>query len=440
MSSSDNNKEIQAISPDYGSSTENLDSKITQSRAGQTRSSKVPRKEISQKNNESNPSPKRKSLAIVEVQQALRDWYDLRFNEIKHVVEGRKKDERDFKDIDNENNMLIQLLNNGYRISSGILCALLNSEFVAPYNPFKEYFESLPHWYDIDDDFIENLANHINARDQVEFNHHFKKMLVRTISCAIDDHSFNKHAFILVGGKQHTGKSTFCRFLCPPALHKYLSENITLDKDGLISLSQSFIINLDELSTLSKFEINHLKSLFSKDSVSVRHPFARKSQTDPRRASFVGSTNEDTFLTDSTGSVRWLCFEIDSIDWDYSSNINIDHVWGQAYTLYKEGFRFQLTSEELKENENRNQQFQRFPMEYEYIQQYLSPGTESDHTQFMTSTEIKDHIISKSDRKADIRSTEKLGKALVQLGFARTSKRISEKGHPVYGYYINFLI
>jgi len=389
--------------------------------------------------NQRNSSPatdKRKPVPILEVQHALSDWYDLRFNEITHMVEGRKKTDDQYLVL-NENNLFIQLLENGYRISLGNLCALLNSDFVKPYNPFKIYFESLQPWYENDRDYIEEIANHVHAQDQQQFNHHFKKMMVRTLACSIDDQFFNKHAFILVGGKQNTGKSTFCRYLCPPTLRNYFTENIPGDKDGLISLVENFMINLDELSTLSKFELNHLKSLFSKDRVRVRHPFARKSQTDARRASFVGSTNEDIFLTDTTGSVRWLCFNIDLINWNYDK-IDIDLAWGQAYTLFKSGFKYQLTPEEISENESRNEQYQQISMEYEYIQMFLAPGSASDFDIFVTTTEIRDYIISKSDRKADIKNTDRLGKALKQLGFVRINKRAGIYNKPTWGYYVKY--
>jgi predicted P-loop ATPase len=390
----------------------------------------------SKKEKESVPGKKIKPLAIVEVQQAITNWYDLRFNEITHVVEARKKEENDFTTI-NENNLYIQLLSNGYRVSLGNLCALLNSEFVPFYNPFKEYFESLVPWNEKDIDYIENLANRVKAKNQVQFNKHLKKMFVRTIACALDNHSFNKHAFILVGGEQNTGKTTFLRYINPPLLYNYYTETIPGDKDGLISLCENFIINLDELSSLSKFEINQLKSIFSKESVRVRHPFARKAQTDPRRVSFVGSTNEDSFLNDPTGSVRWLCFEIEKIYWDYS-DMDINLVWGQAYSLYKSGFKFKLTADEIWENETRNEQYQQVSTEYEYIQKFLSPATEIEYDVFWTTTEIRDYIIDKSDHKADIKNIDKLGKALKQLGFSRVIKRTGDWGKPTRGYYVNY--
>ena len=389
------------------------------------------------KNSETEAEEKSKPLAINEVKAALLGWYEFRFNEISGLVEGRKVNEDTFKEL-KENNLFMQLLSAGYRITLGNLCALLNSEFVPPYNPFNEYFESLPLWSTSDQDYIELIANHVKAKDQAQFNHHLKKAMVRMIACALDDEIFNKHALILVGGKQNTGKSTFCRYLCPPSLKNYYTESIPGDKDGLISLCENFIINLDELSTLSKFELNHLKSLFSKENVRVRHPFARKAQTDPRRVSFVGSTNEDTFLTDTTGSVRWLCFEIVSLNWDYKK-IEIDKAWSQAYTLYMSGFKYQLTVDEIKENEIRNEQFQQLSNEYEYVQMYLSPGNGLDNDAFWNTTQIRHHIIDKSERKADIKNNDRLGKALRKLGFVPDIKRIGDDMLPTHGYYVKYL-
>ncbi|MBB6107692.1 Virulence-associated protein E [Mucilaginibacter lappiensis] len=90
-------------------------------------------------------------------------------------------------------------------------------------------------------------------------------------------------------------QTTFSRFLVPERLKKYFVENISVDKDSLIALSSNFIGILDELSTLSRFEINALKSVMSKLLVNVRHPYERRTKMTPRRISFFGSTNMTEF-------------------------------------------------------------------------------------------------------------------------------------------------
>lgn len=71
--------------------------------------------------------------------------------------------------------------------------------------------------------------------------------------------------------------------------------------------------------------INHLKPYFSKDSINERLPYDRKNFVIPRITSFIGSTNMSTFLQDETGSVRWLCFVVKSINRNYKTEFNIDN-------------------------------------------------------------------------------------------------------------------
>jgi len=251
------------------------------------------------------------------------------------------------------------------------------------------------------------------------------------VKCAIVDSYFNKQAFILVHDKQNSGKSTFCRFLCPPALSNYIAENLSIDKDSRILLTTNLLINLDELSTLSKIEINSLKSLFSKDKINDRLPYDRKNSIIPRRASFIGSTNQAEFLSDESGSVRWLCFVIDSIDWSYKEKININDVWAQAYHLFKTNFVCDLTADEIRENEEYNRQFHITTSELELVHKYLSPGTKEVHESFMTATEILLYIAEQTCGRVKLNNIN-VGRALKMLLFTR-EKKYPERN---YGYYV----
>ena len=119
--------------------------------------------------------------------------------------------------------------------------------------------------------------------------------------------------------------------MIPQSLEKYYTEDIGVDKDGLIALCKNFIINIDELSVMSKTDVNILKAFISKNTVNARLPYDRKSSLMYRTSSFCGSTNRSDFLTDETGSVRWIIFEVLEIDFNYSKEININQVWAQAY-------------------------------------------------------------------------------------------------------------
>lgn len=369
---------------------------------------------------------------IFQAKNYLMENYEIRKNIISQEFEYRKKEQFFFKTL-NEYSIYIQMQLDNVNISFNNLNAILRSDIVQEYNPFLDYFENLPPW-NKSTDFINNLANYVvvKEKDRERFNVHFKKWLVRVVKCSILDDYFNKQAFILVQNKQNSGKSTFCRFICPPLLSNYIAENLTIDKDSRILLTTNLLINLDELSTLSKLEINSLKSMFSKDKINERLPYDRKNSIIPRRASFIGSTNQSEFLTDETGSVRWLCFEIEDIIWSYKKEINIDLVYSQAYYLFKDGFKAELNSIEIAENDEINSGFQVLTSERELIFKYFEPSDKQNgQSKFMTATDIMVYIQHKT-KDAVTLYPNNIGKALKQLNFIKC------KGGPdaISGYWI----
>ena len=399
----------------------------------------------SSNNGESGSTRKRKSKEFLEdiplfikVERFLISLYDLQFNEVTNEIELKTKEESGFQLL-NENNLYRVLQHKNIKISMANLMTLLRSDFVKTVNPFIEYFQSLPPWKEGDPDYIEELSNYVTAKDQDNFKNHFRKMLVRCIACALDDRYYNKHALVLVGKTQNTGKSTYIRFLCPPRLNRYISENISFqEKDNLIGLTENFIINIDELAVLNKIEINALKSYFSKEVIKIRHPYDRKPTSTPRRANFFGSTNKSEFLSDETGSVRWLCFEIERIIFEYREEVDIDLVWAQAFSLFQNGFEYQLTKEEIALNENRNQRFQHTSIEIELIQKYFSPGTKESHQAFFTATDFVNALAEKTIIRTTL-NVISIGKALAYLHYERVQEPKDELDFSVKGYYVNFL-
>ena len=356
--------------------------------------------------------------------------YDFRFNTVSLDFEYRLKESKDFRLL-NENNLFVELNEKGIGLSLSGLAALLRSDsLVSKYDPFVAYFESLPAWDG--KDYIGDLCTFISTKHQACFNNHFQKWLVRLVACALLDNYYNKQAFILVGPKHDTGKSTFCRFLCPPAIKNYIGENISTDKDSRIMLAKNILINLDELSTMGKSDINSLKALFSKDKINERLPYDRKNSIISRRCSFIGSTNQREFLFDETGSVRWLCFEVQKIDWDYSKKIDINKVYSQAYSLFRNGeFNYNLTREEIQENETRNKAFFQTSTESELINQFFEADQEKNDLNFQTASGIiikLDELTKKTFRLNPVQ----IGKALKFLGF----EKVKNSKYDAYGYFI----
>ncbi len=360
----------------------------------------------------------------------LSEKYLIRSNEVTLDLEYKKKETNEPYEVLNENNIFIELQEDGLNISISNLLALLRSDFVKKHDPFISYFTNLPPWDGID--HIENLSNYVKAKDQKFFNYHFKKWLVRTVKCAIEKKYFNKQSMTLVSDIQNNGKTTFCRFLCPPVLSPHIAENISVDKDSRIALAKNFLINQDELSMMSRLEINALKSMISQEQINERLPYDRKNSIIPRRASFMGSTNQTEFLTDESGSVRWLCFEIDSIDWNYSKIIDINEVWAQAYHLLRSGkFAYDLSVPETEEIQKRNKTFYSPTIEQTIIEHYFKPSASIDEKYFFTPKQLTMRILIISNNKFSFNPVT-VGKALKFLGY----KRLKNSKFDVWGYYI----
>ncbi|HPI44289.1 MAG TPA: VapE family protein [Tenuifilaceae bacterium] len=363
---------------------------------------------------------------ISRIKRYIQSKYDTRFNSVSLELEFKRKQDFIYSPL-NENSLLIELLENGYNISASTFYALLKSDFIRTYDPFEEYFQHLSPWDGTD--YIEKLASSIKAKDQKSFNNHFKKWLVRVVACALQSDFYNKQALILIGEQQNTGKSTWCRFLCPPSLNKYIAENISTDKDSRILLAKNLLINLDELALMGKSDLNSLKAYFSKTMINERLPWGKTASIITRRCSFVGSTNQNEFLNDETVSVRWLCFEINAIDWEYKTNIDINKVYAQAYYLFKSNtFNYNLTKEEIKENEKRNKEYQMITIERELIEKYIELG--KIERGFYTATDIVLKLNELTNRQFSL-SHIHIGKALKMLGYERVKQR------SVYGYIIN---
>lgn len=362
-----------------------------------------------------------------QVEDYISSNYDIRFNKLDLDLEISDKSLSNWEFLKVEN-LYIELKKLGYKFSINDLQILLRSDFVKHYDPLKEYFLSLPKW-DGKIDYINKLASYVEAEKQERFQYHFKKWCVRTVKCAIDDNYFNKQAFILSdnGVGQNIGKSSWCRFLTPKVLKRYIAEDFSNnDKDSRILLCKNFMINLDELASLNKKEINTLKSMFSKTQINERLPYDRKNSILPRKASFIGSTNQTTFLNDETGSVRWLCFVIKSIDWNYSTEINIDNLWSQAFSLINDSdFEYNMTRKDIEENEIENSQFKIVSLEEDLISQHYQIGSPGDGD-FMSSAEIIRDLSFLGHKLNSV----SIGRALTSLGYPRKTNKQR------YGYWV----
>jgi len=356
----------------------------------------------------------------------LNSKYSLRYNTISLEFEIKRTSDKQWSDL-NLNSLFIELTQSGIDIPINKLEILVRSHLISQYNPISEYFENLEDWDG--EDHIKNLCSYVKTNDDNAFLYHMEKWFTRAVLCALEKEKINKHCLVLANTIQNSGKSTYLRFFIPRKLMNYLSEDIVLDKDSRIKLCKNLIINLDELSILAKADINSLKAFISKTHINERLPYARKAEYLERICSFVGSTNKTDFLTDESGSVRWIIFEVtEKINFNYSMEINIDKVWSQAYfNAYKrKGFNPELTLADISENEKRNERFTQMTLEQEMVNKFFEPSDNLE--EFKTATEVMMDLSTQGIRLNHL----KIGRALSSFKFPR----VKHPQRQIYGYLI----
>lgn len=329
---------------------------------------------------------------------------------------GAWKPMTDFK----ENSILREIQKAKVKCSINSLRNLLHSDFCEMYDPFKDYFENLPEYND-SRDYIEELALTITTTKPELWKTCFKKWFVAMVACVVNEKQINQ-TVIVFSGKQGLGKTTWIEKLMPKELKQYIFSGTINpnNKDTLIHLAECMLINLDELENLNRTEIGSLKELITKTHIRMRKAYGHNNENMPRRASFAGSVNTAQFLNDTTGSRRFLCFEVEHIEYQHEIDINL--CYAQAYKLYQAGFRHWFNQEEIKEINANNEEYQIKSPEEELLLTWFKVVEKSEANTFLNTTQIAVRLSEHAKLTITDSSVQKLGKALKKHNFLRLKK------------------
>lgn len=306
-------------------------------------------------------------------------YYNVLGDDYLYTPKKNKKDKyidlKLFKPLDDRarNSILVRYIEEkNDEISATKLDRLIESDFTKEINPFEVYINNLVP--SNGESEFEKLLKTIKTEHSEYFKWAFKKWLVAFIACALEEDVSN-HAMLILVGKQGIGKSTWCKNLLPPELKYYFYSGMFSpnDKDHLAYLSDKLIINVDELSGYNKKTLDSFKEIISKADYSIRRPYGRRNSNFIRRASFIGSSNNNDILIDLTGNRRFLCVEVESID--YSTKINYDALYSEMYKLYSEGFKYWFDEEDILQIEKQNENFAKRSVEEDIILNYVINNT-----------------------------------------------------------------
>ena len=256
---------------------------------------------------------------------------------------------------------------------------VIESDFVPEYHPFRYYLEHLPPWNGKDDYLLElslSVCVKGDEQDQWQFAEYLRKWLVGMVAGWVDDAVVNNVILVLIG-EQGSYKTTWFNYLLPPELKQYFYTKTNaqrMGRDELLALAQYGLVCCEELDTMRPSELNQLKAAVTMPSIDERAAYAHFHEHRQHIASFCGTGNNVQFLSDPTGNRRWLPFEVQSIMSPREYPFNYEGIYSQAYALYREGFQFWFSREEVLRLSAHNRQFETPRLEEELVQLYALGG------------------------------------------------------------------
>ena len=297
---------------------------------------------------------------------------------------------------------------------------VIESDYVADYDPFRFYMDNLPLWNEDKDDYIMELAMSVivkgEAEEQMLFCQCLKKWLVGMVACWLDPKVVNNVILVLIG-EQGSYKTTWFSYLLPPELRAYfrIKTNASrMTKDDLLSLTQYGLVCYEELDTMGNRELNELKSAVTMPSIDERPAYGRYHEHRRHLASFCGTGNNVQFLNDPTGNRRWLPFQVDTIMSPRMFPFNYEGIYSQARRLYRDGFQYWFSQDEIQRLNSHNRQFETPRLETELVDVYFRKPNEYETGEFMPVARAMQIIGGNTTQKL---SPVMIGRAFTELGY-----------------------
>ena len=273
-------------------------------------------------------------------------------------------------------------------------------------NPLIEWLDSLE-W-----DGIERAGTWMEKAFDCEPSHYYqniaKKFLISACARAYSPGCKVDTVLLLIGA-QGLGKSTLLRTLAGGEW--FGDTDLPLqNKDSFMMLARAWIYEVAELTSFRRSDAEKVKAFITSQVDNFRMPFERKAMDYPRHTCIVATSNEDTPLTDPTGSRRFWPVRLQqhvNLEWIKKNRAQL---WAEARDAYLAGEPWHL--DRAMEQEQKRIAEERFTEE-DPLMGVLANWLERPGYETFTMTDV----FQKALAGARI-SSNRLSKMLRQMGAA----------------------
>ena len=363
---------------------------------------------------------------LEDLQIFLNENFDFRYNVLTDMPECKPKNTNTYHMIDKRmmNSLSYKAMMQGIDCKDVDVKRFLFSDQIATHHPLKDYMGDLPEWDGTDR--VTMLAARVSGNGMWLNGFHIWMLGMVAQWLGYPARCANALAPILISAEQGMCKSTFCSIILPEELRSYYTDKfaITSTSGCEQKISTFGLINMDEFDQYTERMMTLLKNLMQMKKVNYRKCFKAYFSDLPRIASFIGTSNEKSLLTDETGSRRFLCIEVEKpID---CSPIDYPQLYAQLKWELESGKRYWLSKEEEMEIQEHNRAFYRHsPEEEAFFKVFGLPQEGEPCTQLMS---VDVHRILQKRFPAIMQGVKptKIGRIMTKVG----AKRIhTEKGN-----------
>ncbi|MGR5475216.1 VapE domain-containing protein [Vibrio astriarenae] len=310
------------------------------------------------------------------------------------------------------------------------------------YHPVREWLEG-----DWDGVFrVDTVLSCIKAKDMTLANIVLKRWLIGCVA-SLYVPNFKSKLVPVLQGEQSYKKTAFVERIASVFDGAFLegAELNPDNKDSVLSVIRSWIVELGELERSTKNSQGALKAFITKACDTVRPPYARTDIKKSRQTNLIATVNGTNFLRDETGNSRYAVIELigatdmellnDVLGWQYRSSgevmllkpDNLRQFWLELkYIFLVQNTSWMLSDDEQARVSLASNLFVDKGVWYNTILEYLSSDRYKDQ-KWMTTSEICLHLgISRS-------KSNQVGKALTLLS---KEDRLSKKSLNGLNYYL----
>ncbi len=375
---------------------------------------------------------------VAEILDFLKRNYTIKVNDIDESILIKSLTRKYVKPI-TWKNISVHMLEEGISASDSTLRKIMgDTYYMNTYNPILEYFENLRGKYE-GLSHIDILMSHLRAKSfpgkkkdyyQERMYRYMKKWFVATAACVLGLRE-NDVNMGLVHADEGIGKSFFFDFIVPDELQQYRADPKEDPKkfDFEESFALNFLVYFDELFGIPKRNPELFKKGISAKEIDVYYPREPIPVRKKRIASPCFSSNKTHdrggFLTSSMSYRRWLVFELESINQEYSKKVNVDQLWAETLVLIEGGYDYAWNIADWTEFKEHNKLYLEETTSAKYLKMHFDFPVNGEG-EWLQPREILNMLVTqKKVPREDMRrvSEVKLGEALTTLGFEKKSVR-----------------